>query len=99
MVTPADATREYGDPNPAFTGNVVGLKNSDAITASYATAATLASAVGSYDITATLNDPGAKLGNYTVPTKTGKLTITARLVTITADPKTKVYGETDPGLT
>src|SRR4051794_26305292 len=59
----------------------------------------VASAVGSYDITATLNDPGAKPANYPATKKPAKLTPRARLAPITADPKTKVYGETDPGLT
>src|SRR5439155_12233721 len=32
-VTAANATREYGAPNPAFTGTLTGVKNSDDITA------------------------------------------------------------------
>jgi hypothetical protein len=37
--------------------------------------------------------------NYTLSYVGDKLTITARPVTITADPKTKVYGDADPALT
>src|SRR5438105_11073424 len=50
-VTPADASREYGDPNPSFTGTVTGVKNSRAITATYALQAPAAIAGGPYDVT------------------------------------------------
>src|SRR5204863_6323869 len=80
---PPAASREYADPNPSFTGTITGIKNADAITATYASAATAASAVGSYDITATLSDPGTKLGNYSVTLNTAKLTITAATLTVT----------------
>src|SRR5207248_2127078 len=46
------------------------------ITATYGTLATSASPVGPYDITATLVDPNAKLGNYTKTLTNGVLTIT-----------------------
>src|SRR5437764_9365836 len=82
-VTPADTSREYGDPNPSFNGTLTGVKNADAITATYASAATPASGVGTYDITATLQDPTSKLGNYTVTLNTGKLTISQPPLTVT----------------
>src|SRR5207244_3697617 len=65
-VTAADANRLYGDPNPAFTGTITGIKNADNITATYASAATAASPVGTYAIVPTLVDPDHKLGNYVV---------------------------------
>src|SRR5439155_19463733 len=65
-VTPANASRLYGSANPAFTGAIVGIKNGDPITASYGTTATQSSNVGTYDIRATLSDPGNKLCKYTV---------------------------------
>src|SRR5438477_11949680 len=52
-VTAADANRLYGDPNPAFTGTITGIKNADNITATYASAATAASPVGTYAIVPT----------------------------------------------
>jgi hypothetical protein len=55
--------------------------------------------VGSYPITATLADPGNKLGNYSVTLNSGKLTVTARALAVTADAQQKVYGTTDPALT
>jgi hypothetical protein len=54
---------------------------------------------GQLDITATLNDPGSKLSNYSVTLNKGTLTITARALTVTADAQSKVYGTTDPTLT
>ncbi|MGE0862556.1 MAG: MBG domain-containing protein, partial [Vicinamibacterales bacterium] len=42
---------------------------------------------------------GTGLGNYTIAYVNGELTILPRAVTITADPKTKVYGDADPALT
>src|SRR6266566_1735309 len=65
-VTAADAGRLYGDPNPSFTGTITGIKNSDNITATYASAATPASAIGTYPIVPTLVDLDHKLGNYVV---------------------------------
>jgi hypothetical protein len=98
-VTPADANRPYGDVNPTFTGTITGLVNNDTITATYATTAVQSSPVGSYPITATLNDPGNKLGNYNMTLNKGTLTVTARALTVTADAQQKVYGATDPALT
>src|SRR5207302_317565 len=98
-VTPADKSRVYGYANPAFTGTITGIQNGDNITASYTTTATQSSPVGTYDITATLSDPDNRLGNYDVTLNKGTLTITKRAVTVTADAKTKTYGDADPSLT
>src|SRR5439155_17732016 len=65
-VTVANASRSYGASNSTFNGSLVGLQNGDTITASYSTVASPTSAVGSYAITPTLNDPSNKLGNYSV---------------------------------
>jgi predicted outer membrane repeat protein len=89
IVTPSDASREFGMPNPSFTGAITGIQNGDNLTASYSTPATRTSPVGTYPITATLNDPGHKLSNYTVTLNQGTLTITPAppfyTVTNTAD--------------
>src|SRR5207253_1738371 len=66
IVTPNDASRPFGDPNPTFTGTLSGLVNGDNITANYTTTATSSSPAGTYPITATLNDPNGLLGNYNV---------------------------------
>jgi hypothetical protein len=98
-VTADDKSREYGTANPAFTGTLTGVRNGDAITASYSTAATQASAVGTYPIVPALADPDSKLGNYTVTSHNGTLTITAAPLTVTADDQTRGYGAADPAFT
>lgn len=98
-VTADNANRIYGEVNPAFTGSISGIKNNDAITATYSTVATAASSVGTYAITPTVVGTPATLSNYDVTLANGTLSITARPITVTADNKTKVYGENDPGLT
>jgi hypothetical protein len=96
-VTVADATRTYGTANPAFSGTVTGILNSDPITASYGTAATQASGIGTYAIGATLSDAGTgNLGDYTVTVTPGTLTITPASLTVTANKATKVYGAANP---
>jgi hypothetical protein len=92
-------SKVYGSANPALTGTLTGLVNSDNITASYATTATTGSAAGNYAITASLNDPNAKLLNYTVTTNNGTLTITRATLLVSADPKSRVYGSPNPTLT
>jgi hypothetical protein len=87
IVTPANVTREFGTPNPALTGTIVGIQNGDRITATYSTTAALTSPIATYPITATLTDPQNRLPNYQVTRNQGTLTITADplLVTTTAD--------------
>jgi hypothetical protein len=70
-VTPAPSTKVYGTANPVFSGSITGMIPGDGITATYASAATPTTIVGVYSsgpdaIAATLSDPGAKLGNYTL---------------------------------
>jgi uncharacterized repeat protein (TIGR01451 family) len=93
------ATRVYGDPNPVFSGAIVGLKNSDPITATYSTLATQASPLGAYLITPALADPFAKLGNYAVTINNGTLTITAAPLTVTVSSATRQYGTLNPVFT
>src|SRR5439155_1309337 len=59
-----DASRLYGAANPSFTGTLSGVQNGDNITATYASSATAASAVGTYSIVPSLVDPDHKLSNY-----------------------------------
>lgn len=95
-VTPAAATRTYGAVNPAFTGSVTGFVAADSITANYATTATTNSGVGTYSITATVSDPGSRLGNYTITTNAGTLTVTKAVLQVSADTKSRAYGTTNP---
>jgi hypothetical protein len=75
-VIASNATRTYGQSNPAFTGTITGLQNGDNITATYSSSATSNSPVGTYPITPTLADPNNRLTNYTVNVSNGTLTIT-----------------------
>ncbi len=96
-----DKQKTYGDANPAFTGDIVGIKNSDDITATRSTEATASSPVktGGYAITATLNDPNSKLSNYNITNTGGTLTVNKAELKVNADNQSKVYGAADPALT
>jgi uncharacterized protein DUF11/MBG domain-containing protein len=98
-VTAADASRLYGDPNPAFTGTIVGLKNGDAITATYSSPATLTSTVGTYPIIPALVDPTGKLPNYTVTIINGVLTINPAPLKVAANSTNRNYGSPNPTFT
>jgi len=76
-VTAANTNRAYGQANPAFTGTIIGLQNSDNVTATYSCSATNSSPVGTYAITPTLVDPGDRLGNYQTNLINGTLTVIA----------------------
>ena len=98
VVTPLNAGRFYGDPNPEFTGTITGLSG-DNITAIYTTVANPGSAVGDYSIVATLVDPDNKLGNYTVVINTGTLTVTPAPLSVVADDTTRAVGQPNPTFT
>src|SRR5204863_200856 len=63
-VTPAPASKTYGDADPALTGALYGFVGTDGVTATYSRTSGEA-AGGSYTISATLA-PTAVLGNYNV---------------------------------
>ncbi len=91
-----NASRVYGATNPVFSGTITGIRNGDNITATYASTATVTSAVGAYPITPTLVDPGSKLSNYTVSSSNGTLNVTAAALTVGADNASRGYGATNP---
>ena len=97
-VTADAASRVYGDANPVLTYQVggSGLVNGDTLSGALATSATAASNVGIYSITqGTLASP-----NYTVSSFTGAdLAVTPRAITVTADAKSRAYGDANPVLT
>jgi hypothetical protein len=99
VVTATNNTKVYGDALPTLTGSVSGLVNGDVITATFTTTATAASAVGTYPITATLQDSGNRLANYAVTMNNGTLTVTPATLTVTADDQTMVAGSEVPTLT
>ena len=98
-VTENSASRSYGAANPALSGSVTGLRAGDVITASFTTAATTNSPVGSYAIATTLSDPGVRLGNYSVTTNDGTLTVAQAALTVAGNNASRRYGATNPVLT
>jgi hypothetical protein len=92
-VTASNASRSYGQTNPVFTGSLLGVVNSDNITATYATAATTNSSAGTYPIVPTLVDPNNRLTNYSVATTNGTLTINSASTVVTwTNPAPIIYG-------
>jgi hypothetical protein len=71
-VTPANASKPFGAPDPPLTGALAGFVAGDGIVATYTRAP--GEAVATYPITATLA-PAAALANYTVTYGTALLTI------------------------
>ena len=95
----ADAkSRIYGDANPALTYSIggMGLANGDSLTGGLATAATGTSNVGSHAIT---QGDLAASSNYAITYLGASLAVTRRAITVTADAKSRVYGDADPALT
>ena len=99
LTVTADAkSRAYGDVNPALTYQVggSGLANGDTLSGALATSATTASNVGTYGIKqGTL----AASGNYALNYTSDNLTVTQRAITVTADAKSRAYGDANPALT
>ena len=102
-VDPANASRVYGDANPAFTYTSYGLHTGDtsAILAglSLSTAATTTSNVGSYAITAGGSVISTTGQAYRLIQTPAALTVTPRAITVTADAKSRAYGDANPALT
>jgi hypothetical protein len=93
-VTANDKTRTYGAANPAFDAAVVGAVNGDTLAYSLATAADQTSGVGSYPIVVTLGSNS----NYDVTKHDGSLTIGKATASVTANDKSRTYGDANPVL-
>jgi hypothetical protein len=89
-LSPVNATRVYGQPNPPFSPTVSGSLNGDYVTATGSTPATITSPAGTYPITYTV--AGINIANYTASPTTGTLTITRDTPTITWTPAPLTYG-------
>ncbi|WP_416448344.1 MBG domain-containing protein [Leeuwenhoekiella sp. A2] len=93
----ADAkTKIYGEADPALTYTITSgaLVGSDAITGALARES--GEDVAEYEINQGTLEVSS---NYELAFSKAKLTITKAAISIAADAKTKVYGETDPALT
>jgi predicted secreted protein len=99
VVTADDKSKVYGDANPALTGSITGVQNGDPVTLGLSTAADKTSGVGTYQILAVANGTQTVLANYEVKPANGTLTVTRRELVVTADDKSKVYGDANPALT
>ena len=94
-VTPNAASKTYGDSDPALTGTLTNFLPADNVTAIYSRTSGETVAGSPYIISATLS-PAEVLSNYTITYNTANFTINKRSVTVTADTKTKSYGQPDP---
>lgn len=80
-ISPTSATvlgfntkKGFGEPNPSFTGTVLGIKNNDSVVFSASTTATQSSNVGVYPIQVTVS--GSRISNYVFNFQNAVLTIT-----------------------
>jgi hypothetical protein len=101
-VTADDETRAYGTANPTFTANYSVLANGDDWDVlsgfpTVGTAATAGSPIGTYPITVANGSLSAT--NYQFEFVDGTLTVTKSPLSVTADTKTKVFGDSDPAFT
>jgi predicted esterase len=92
-------TKSYGAALPTFTASYTGFVNGDTASSldtpvNLSTTATPSSNVGNYTIVAS----GAADANYTITQVNGTLTVTAAPLTVAADLRTKIYGDSDPAL-
>ena len=93
-VTAEAKSKTYGDKDPALTYKAEGLVGSDKLTGTLTRAA--GNDVGTYAIQqGTL----AASDNYALTYVGANLTINKKVLTVTADAKSKTYGDKDPALT
>uniref|UniRef100_UPI003593F311 MBG domain-containing protein n=1 Tax=Aquiflexum sp. TaxID=1872584 RepID=UPI003593F311 len=97
-ITAENKSKTYGEAIPTLSFTYTGLVNGDekvATEPSIATTVTASSNVGTYPITLT----GGVDANYDITLIAGELKVTQAALTITAEDKSKVYGEANPALT
>ncbi len=93
-VTANNKTKTYGDANPVLDATVSGTVNGDVLDYTLATTAGQFSNVGDYGITVTLGVNN----NYSITPSDGTLSIGQKAATVTANNKTKTYGDANPVL-
>jgi sugar lactone lactonase YvrE len=107
-ITPAAAvtltvnsvSRAYGAANPTFTyANTSGVLNGDTFTLVYSTAATPASPVGSYPITAVVSSSASNYTSVTVLPGTLTITPLATPLVITVNNAARAYAAPNPTFT
>jgi filamentous hemagglutinin family protein len=101
-LTAVNASREYGDTNPAFTYTATGLIDGDTISDALSsfglsTPASATSDVGAYAINAAPIASGLRYGITSASGAT--LNVTKATVTAQADDQSRTYGDANPPLT
>jgi len=96
-VVAADAERAYGQTNPVFTVTYSGFVNGETNevlsgTLAFACEAQTNSPVGPYAIAPS----GLSGANYSLTFSNGTLTVRPYALTVTAEDKSKTYGQADP---
>ncbi|MBC7629330.1 MBG domain-containing protein, partial [Ferruginibacter sp.] len=82
--------------NTDYTGSITGIVAGDVISVTRASTGDAANATvagSTYPIIGTLVDAGNRLANYTVSNPNGALTVTKKALLITANDRTKTYGD------
>jgi hypothetical protein len=99
-------SRVYGALNPAFTATITGFVNGETLgtsgvngSPSCTTAATATSSVVASPYSIACAQGSLIASNYTFTFVPGSLTVTRAPLTVTADPKSRVYGAANPPLT
>jgi hypothetical protein len=98
-VTVDNISKSYGDPNPAFTVSYTGFAPCDdiyvvTIPPTVSTTATQFSDINTYP----LIPSGAFASNYSFIYVNGTLTVTKASLTVTANNKSRIYGDNNPVL-
>jgi gliding motility-associated-like protein len=94
-VTAEDKTKEFGAADPVYTASYAGFITGEDATDLGGTLSfnrTAGEAVNTYAITPS----GLTSANYAITFVDGELEITKKVLTVTAENKTKAYGEVDP---
>jgi len=94
MITAEAKSKVYGGGDPSLTYTSSGLVGTDVLTGTLTRAT--GENVGTYAITQGTLDAGA---NYSVVFNQATFAITPKILGITAQAKSKIYGEADPSLT
>jgi hypothetical protein len=91
-VTPDDASKTFGEPDPTLTGTLTNFVAADGITATYSRTPGETVAGSPYDITAVLS-PDAALSNYDITYNVAAFTILKATPTVTVVGGNFVYDE------
>ena len=99
-ITANDTNKMYGATLPGFTASYSGFVNNDTAAnlttpVTFGTGASSGSPVGTYGITVS----GATDTNYNITFHSGALSVTRAAIIVTANDKTKTYGQSLPPLT